>query len=114
LGRIRNDNVRREFTLTDVVAQLVDAPGRVSTASGPVEEFASINRPADRVLAALRMHLGTPVPDWQDPRQRAAALEALDDGITPLDGQRLASYLESVKAMVGPVLDLSGVAGRRT
>ncbi|MDQ3760240.1 MAG: NTP transferase domain-containing protein [Actinomycetota bacterium] len=109
LGATRNDNVRYEYAFTDVVATLVDAGGHVCTARGPAEDYMSVNRPRDLVLARLRAATGA-VPTLVPPneQQREAALRFfVKNGAEVASARALNAYLDDVASLVGPVLDLS-------
>lgn len=102
LGNLRNDNVRGEYNLPDVAAELIAAGGRVRTAMAPAEEFQSVNTPRDLVLAQLREAAGLPLGASADVTAFFAALGAV--GQSP---ESIASVgMERVMSLVGPVLDL--------
>jgi bifunctional N-acetylglucosamine-1-phosphate-uridyltransferase/glucosamine-1-phosphate-acetyltransferase GlmU-like protein len=109
LSTTRNDNVRYEYSFTDVVAALVDAGEHVCTARGPAKDYMSVNRPRDLVLARLRAATGA-VPTLAPPneQQREAVLRFFaENGAEVASTRTLNDYLDDVGSLVGPVLDLS-------
>ncbi|MGH3964740.1 MAG: NTP transferase domain-containing protein [Pseudonocardiaceae bacterium] len=109
LGAVRNDNVRYEYAFTDVVSTLVGAGANVCTARGPAEDYMSVNRPSDLVLARLRAATGavpTLIPLRE--KQREAALRFFAKNGAEIASRRgLTAYLDDVGSLVGAVLDLS-------
>ncbi len=108
-GRIRNDNVRREFALPDVVPELTSDGARVETAIAPATEFQSVNTPGDLSLARLRAASGgSRDDDWLDQNVRNAAVAYFASrGGGKRDDQDLIGYgLTRIETQVGPILDL--------
>jgi GTP:adenosylcobinamide-phosphate guanylyltransferase len=100
LGNLRNDNVRREFNLPDVAAELTAAGHRVDAVLGPAGEFQSVNTPGDLLLAQLRAAgasgSGTAAP----------AFLARYGWSTPPGSPDLSPAIDRIMSLIGPVLDL--------
>ncbi|MGZ3431519.1 MAG: NTP transferase domain-containing protein [Isosphaeraceae bacterium] len=130
LGSVTNDNVRREYNLPDVVANLVSDGVRVRSAQGSPKDFQSVNTSADLVMARLRAQTGAiGESGWSDDQLRAVARfftayrsrasapapasvagppmpdEAPSQHAAGLE-QAVADSIASVKTLIGPVLDL--------
>lgn len=128
LGSVVNDNVRREYNLPDVVANLVSDGVRIRSAEGPPEDYQSVNTPSDLLMARLRAQTGAVGEGgWSDDQFRAVAgfftaYRSRDRAPAPVTGavgpdnplvphmtgleQGVADSIGSVKALIGPVLDL--------
>jgi molybdopterin-guanine dinucleotide biosynthesis protein A len=130
LGSVTNDNVRREYHFPDVVANLVSDGVRVRGAEGPPEDFQSVNTPGDLIMARLRAQTGAVGESgWSDDQLRAVAgfftaYRSRDSAPAPAPvtgppgpgdspvphaaglEQTVADSIGSVRALIGPVLDL--------
>lgn len=101
LGNLRNDNLRREFNLPDVVEELSRTGGRVATVTAPAAEFQSVNTPRDLVLAQLRAAAGS-----SQNASEAARFFAARGATGPSDDAVVTSSMDRVESLVGPILDL--------
>lgn len=101
-GNIRNDNVRREFNLPDVVAELAATGNHVLAVTARDEEFQSVNTPRDLILAQLREAAGLPLGSAPGAAAFFSALGA--SGQSPTS--TVTAGMEAVMSLVGPVLDL--------
>jgi hypothetical protein len=106
-----------------VIIPLRAARLRVSIVLGTAEEFQSVDAPADLVMAKLRFATGARDPaelcDWQRIWRTLAFFRSYGMPM-PTDASRTdprvpaslldlaASAVASVRALVGPVLDLTG------
>jgi CTP:molybdopterin cytidylyltransferase MocA len=109
-GRLRNANVRREFALPDVVAELVSTGRHVRTAVAPSEDFQSVNTPRDLTLARLRTAVGAPnSANWREESSRSAAVAffaAHGADRSENDEILIRSSMNRIETHVGPILDL--------